>query len=85
MAEKPTQTLSDQVLTLMRCPVTRSQVRLDGDVLVAELPEGAGLRYPIKEAIPVLLAEEAIFPKGIDSMDAFKAKYPDAIHAGLDS
>ncbi|MEM9346101.1 MAG: hypothetical protein AAGB26_05750 [Planctomycetota bacterium] len=85
MAEKPTQIISEQALALMRCPVTRSQVRLDGDVLVAELPEGAGLRYPIRDAIPVLLTDEAILPEGIGSMEAFKAKYPDAIYAGLDS
>ena len=84
MADEPQQPLSKQVLALMRCPVTRSKVRLDGDVLVAEAPEGAGLRYPIKEGIPVLLEGEAILPEGIHSMEAFKAKYADAIHPGLE-
>ncbi|MEO0476156.1 MAG: hypothetical protein AAF085_09345 [Planctomycetota bacterium] len=41
MADEPTQTLSDQVLALMLCPVTRSKVRQEGDVLIAEKPEGA--------------------------------------------
>lgn len=83
MADEPQQTLSEQVLALMRCPVTRSAVRLEGGVLVAEQPEGAGLRYPIKAGIPVLLEEEAILPEGIDSMEAFKAEYADAIDSTM--
>ena len=85
MADEPTPKLSDKVLALMRCPVTRSRVRQEGDMLVAEEPEVAGLRYPIKEEIPALLEEEAILPEGVESMEAFKAKYPDAIHPGLPS
>ena len=84
MADEPTPILSDKVLALMRCPVTRSRVRQEGDLLVAEEPQGAGLRYPIKHEIPALLEEEAILPEGIELMSAFKAKYPDAIHSGLE-
>jgi uncharacterized protein YbaR (Trm112 family) len=79
MPDESTQTLSEQLLGLMRCPVTRSAVRLDGDTLVAESPTDAGLRYPIKDGIPQLLAEHAILPEGVESMEAFKEKYADAI------
>ena len=79
MAEEPPQTLTPQVLAILRCPMTRSTLRQEGDILVAEKPEGAGLRYPIKDGIPVLLMEEATLPEGIDSLQAFKAKYADAI------
>ena len=79
MAEVPTQTLTPQVLAILRCPATRSTLRQEGDQLIAEKPEGAGLRYPIRDGIPVLLMEEATLPEGIDSLDAFKAKYAEFI------
>lgn len=79
MADEPTQALSPDILAVLRCPLTRSPLRLEGDWLVAEQPQGAGLRYPIKDSIPVLLMDEATLPEGIDSLDAFKAKHADAI------
>lgn len=79
MADETMQTLSPQVLAILRCPLTRSALRLDGDWLVAEKPEGAGLRYPIRDGIPVLLMDEAALPEGVESLDAFKATYADAI------
>lgn len=79
MADTPQQTLSEQVLAILRCPLTRSTLTQDGDWLVADQPEGAGLRYPIKDGIPVLLMEEATLPEGVESLDAFKEKYADAI------
>lgn len=81
MADEPKQTLSPQVLAILRCPLTRSELTLDGDELVATKPVGAGLRYPIREGIPVLLMEEAKLPEGVESLDAFKTKYADAIPA----
>lgn len=79
MADQPIQTLTPQVLAILRCPLTRSQLQQDGDWLVAEKPQGAGLRYPIKDGIPVLLMDEAELPKGIESLEAFKTKYADAL------
>lgn len=79
MADETTQTLSPQVLAILRCPLTRSPLQLEGDWLVAEQPENAGLRYPIKDGIPVLLMDEATLPDGVESLDAFKAKYADVI------
>lgn len=79
MADAPQQTLPPQVLALLRCPLTRSPLRQEGDTLIAQAPEGAGLVYPIKDGIPVLLIEEATLPEGVESLEAFKAKYADAI------
>lgn len=75
MAENTEQTIKPEVLALWRCPVTRSKLRQEGDWLVAEQPAGAGLRYPIRDGIPVLLMDQAELPDGIDSLEAFKAKY----------
>lgn len=79
MADEPIQTLTPEVLAILRCPLTRSQLQQDGGWLVAQKPEGDGLRYPIKDGIPVLLMDEAQLPKGIESLEAFKTKYADAI------
>jgi uncharacterized protein YbaR (Trm112 family) len=59
----------------MLCPLTRSPLRQEGDWLVAEKPEGAGLRYPITDGIPRLLMDLAKLPEGIASLEAFKQKY----------
>ena len=81
MPDAPQQTLSSEVLAILRCPLTRSELTQDGDWLVAKKPEGAGLRYPIKDGIPVLLMDEATLPEGVESLEAFKEKYAAAIPA----
>ena len=81
MADEPTQTLSPQVLSILRCPLMRCPLRQEGAFLVAENPADAGLRYPIRDGIPVLLIEEAEMPEGVEHLDAFKAKYAGEIPA----
>ena len=61
--------INPNLLNILRCPLTRSPLRLEGDVLVAER---GGLRYPIRNGIPVLLVEEAGLPEGIASLDELK-------------
>lgn len=66
------QVFDPAALEILICPLTRSKLRLEGDVLVAE--EG-GLRYPIRDGIPVMLMEEAQLPEGVASLDELKQKY----------
>lgn len=80
MSETPSQ-LSPELLEILVCPLTRSPLRQEGDSLVATQPDGAGLRYPIRDGIPVLLMDEASLPDGIDSLAAFKEKYAAIIPA----
>jgi uncharacterized protein YbaR (Trm112 family) len=68
MSEQP---IADDLLELLRCPLTRSRLRLEGDWLVAEQ---GGLRYPIRNRIPVLLIEEAKLPQGVTSLEELKSK-----------
>ncbi|MFN3167894.1 MAG: Trm112 family protein [Phycisphaeraceae bacterium] len=75
MPDAPTKTIEPAVLALLRCPLTRSTLTQQGDWLVADQPEGAGLRYPIRDGIPVLLMDQATLPQGVGSLDEFKAKY----------
>lgn len=68
--------LDPGLLEILVCPLTRSPLRQEGDELVAEI---GGLRYPIRDGIPVFLIEEARLPEGILSLDEFKEKYKDHI------
>lgn len=65
----PSNAISPELLNILRCPLTRSPLRLVNDQLVAER---GGLRYPIKNGIPVLLVEEAELPAGVSSLDQLK-------------
>lgn len=65
-----------ELLKVLVCPLTRSPLRLEGNELVAET---GGLRYPIRDGIPVLLIEEAALPAGVESLDAFKQQFADQI------
>lgn len=61
-----------ELLPLLRCPLTRSALRQEGDFLIAEL---GGLRYPVRDGIPVMLMEEAQLPPGYASLEEFKKKF----------
>ncbi len=71
----------DKLLAILVCPLTRSPLKQEGDWLVAQQPEGAGLRYPIRDGIPVLLMDQATLPDGVATLDDFKARYADLIPA----
>ena len=71
-------TIDPELLGLLRCPLTRSPLRQEGDFLVAEV---GGLRYPLRDGIPVMLVEEAQLPEGVESIEAFKAHYAAQIPA----
>lgn len=64
------------LLEILRCPLTRSTLRQEGEFLVSEI---GGLMYPVREGIPVMLVEEAKLPPGISSLDEFKKRFADAI------
>ncbi|MAG17621.1 MAG: hypothetical protein CMJ21_06070 [Phycisphaerae bacterium] len=71
-----TGSLDFELLEILVCPLTRSPLRQEGGELVGEV---GGLRYPIREGIPILLIEEAALPDGVESLDAFKQRYADKI------
>jgi uncharacterized protein YbaR (Trm112 family) len=50
--------LDPELLAILVCPVTRTPLRYDREA--GELiSEAAGLAYPIREGVPVMLVEEA--------------------------
>ncbi len=73
MSDSPISNVVDpNLVAILRCPVTRSELKQQGDWLVAEV---GGLRYPVREAIPVMLPEEAELPEGVASLDEFKGRF----------
>ena len=64
--------LDSELLEILVCPLTRSRLRLEGDFLVGEV---GGLRYPIRDGIPVLLIDQAELPPGISSLEEFRQKF----------
>ena len=61
----------DELFDMLRCPMTLSRLRREGDELVAEV---GGLRYPVRDGIPQMLADEARLPEGVASLDELKAR-----------
>ena len=70
--------IDPDLLDLLRCPLTRSRLRQEGDFLVAEV---GGLAYPVRDGIPVMLMEEAKLPAGVSSLDELKSQLRDQIPA----
>jgi len=53
--------IDKELLNVLACPACKSDVKLDGDKIVC-LNSACGLRYPIRDGIPVMLSEEAEKP-----------------------
>jgi uncharacterized protein len=71
-------TIDPELLAILRCPLTRSTLRQEGDYLIADV---GGLAYPVRDGIPVMLVEEARLPPGIGSLDEFRRRFADQIPA----
>jgi uncharacterized protein YbaR (Trm112 family) len=76
MSEETDHKLDPELLDLLRCPLTRSKLRQEGDFLIAEV---GGLSYPVRDGIPVMLIEEAKLPPGVSSLDEFKQRFKQQI------
>ncbi|MGN6619465.1 MAG: Trm112 family protein [Sphingomonas sp.] len=46
------------LLSILVCPVTRTKLRYDEDAQEL-ISDAAGLAYPIRDGVPVMLVEEA--------------------------
>ncbi|MEM1210296.1 MAG: Trm112 family protein [Planctomycetota bacterium] len=68
--------LDAELLEILVCPLTRSPLRQEGDELVGTV---GGLRYPIRDGIPVLLVNEATLPHSVTSLDEFKQRFAEHI------
>ena len=50
-----------ELLKILACPACKTEVKLEGERLICQNPE-CGLRYPIRDGIPVMLIDEAEKP-----------------------
>ena len=50
--------IDQDLLDILACPACKTAVRLDGDRLICT-NAACGLRYPVRDGIPVMLVEEA--------------------------
>ncbi len=58
--------VEERLFKILRCPLGKSKLRQEGDWLICEK---CGLRYPIRDGIPVMLTHEATLPKGVKSIE----------------
>jgi uncharacterized protein YbaR (Trm112 family) len=65
-------TIDPELLSILRCPLTHSALRQEGDFLIAEV---GGLAYLVRDGIPVMLVEEAKLPAGFANLDEFKERF----------
>lgn len=49
-------TTDAELLAILVCPLTRTPLRLEGDELISD---AAGLAYPIRDGVPIMIPEEA--------------------------
>ena len=50
--------IDKELLEILACPSCKSAVKLEGDRIVCAAA-GCGLRFPVREGIPVMLIDEA--------------------------
>ena len=53
--------IDKELLEILACPACKTGVKLEQEKIVCTNPQ-CGLRYPIREGIPVMLVEEAEKP-----------------------
>ena len=53
--------IDQELLDILACPKCKESVRLEGEKIVCQNPS-CGLRYPIRDGIPVMLIDEAEKP-----------------------
>ena len=53
--------LPDELLSILACPDCHEPVVEEGDEIVCT---GCGLRYPVRDGIPIMLIDEATRPEG---------------------
>jgi hypothetical protein len=55
--------IDKELLEILACPKCKTGVKLEGERIICTNPQ-CGLRYPIRNGIPVMLIDEAEKPQG---------------------
>jgi len=67
--------IDEKLLAMLVCPLTHDPLRVEGDMLVNVK---WGIKYLVRNGIPVMLLEEALWPEGISSLEEMKKKIADS-------
>ena len=54
-------TLDKELLEILACPKCKQRVKLEGEKVICQNSK-CGLKYPVRDGIPVMLIEEAEKP-----------------------
>jgi uncharacterized protein YbaR (Trm112 family) len=67
--------IGKDLLDILRCPLdpSRAKLLLDGNRLVCER---CALGFKIKDGFPILIVEEAVLPKGCESISQLPCQQP---------
>ena len=58
--------VEERLMEILRCPLGKSKLRQEKDFLVCER---CGVKFPVREGIPVMLIHEATLPASVKSID----------------
>jgi len=58
MSDRPAQSVDPKLLEILVCPLTKGPLRYDA-ANQELISERAGLAYPIRDGIPIMLVDEA--------------------------
>lgn len=57
--------ISPETVSLLRCPIGKSPLEIEDENLICTM---CGVVFPVKNGIPVLMADEAKFPEGVNNI-----------------
>jgi uncharacterized protein len=53
-------------IDILRCPLGKSELKLENEFLICSQ---CGVKFPIRDGIPVLLMSEALLPEGFENVN----------------
>ncbi len=54
--------IAKELLEILACPKCKTEVKEEGDFIICTSP-ACGLRYPVRDGIPIMLIDEAQKPQ----------------------
>ncbi len=63
--------VEERLLKILRCPLGKAKLREEGNWLICEK---CGVRYPIRDGIPVMLIHEATLPAGVKDVKELRCQ-----------
>lgn len=67
--------LNPELLDILCCPLGKADLKEENDFLICTR---CGLKFPVREGIPVLLIDEAILPDGVSGISGLDCRRPES-------